>query len=603
MRKAITKMLSLIILSLILFNILLGSSVTTFADTREQNQNSELVNLIQADINKSINKKAIKGAIVSIVKDDKTLLCSGYGYADEKNGILADGDNTAFKIGSVSKTFVALSAMKLVEQGKLDMNTPITKYLEKDFPSFKYPITMKNLLTHTAGFETLNSGLFIKSTEKAKQLSYVVKKYRPEQVFKPSEVPAYSNYGLALAGYVVERISGEPFYQYVDDNIFKPLNMNASTFRQNYCKAHYISKGYGTDGKERIEGQVNLYPAGSINTTAKDMAEYMKFMLSTTDNSIIKNITKQELFEKQFAMDKSFSGMGYAWGREEINGHTLYCHEGGTDNFSTVIFLCPDERLGVFVSYNTAYETNSVLEDTLTMLYGKEQNYTKSEINTNKSTIDISGYYQPTSSSFKNSEKFYNITSCIHIKKVDKTKYVLNGKEIISLKSDLYFHPDLGRFKLVNKNGRYYIATSETASFIKLPWYEGTDWQILILLFFIVVTLIGAVITIVLLTKGIIKKEKNKIILCLPGIMLSLATGILITKGIIFFNKFEFSSVENFVTFMKSISLIITFIGVFEIASSTMWIKNKSKFVAVFNIVWSVSFVLLVTWFVQVNLI
>ncbi|GCD08451.1 hypothetical protein Ctaglu_00740 [Clostridium tagluense] len=97
----------------------------------------------------------------------------------------------------------------------------------------------------------MNTGLFIATDEKSKPLKEVLRKYKPNQVFKPGEVATYSNYGISLAGYIIERIYGKPYYESVQENIFKPLRMRNSTFKQGSTLAPIVSKGYGIDGKER----------------------------------------------------------------------------------------------------------------------------------------------------------------------------------------------------------------------------------------------------------------------------------------------------------------------------------------------------------------
>jgi CubicO group peptidase (beta-lactamase class C family) len=135
-----------------------------------------------------VDQKQVKGAIVSIISNGTNELCKGYGFADEEKGIAAHEDNTAFRIGSISKTFVAVAAQQLSRNGKLDMNASVDLYLEEDFPKFKYDMTMNDLLTHTAGFEDMFSGIAAHDISKAEPLELSIRKYIPAQVFVPGEV-------------------------------------------------------------------------------------------------------------------------------------------------------------------------------------------------------------------------------------------------------------------------------------------------------------------------------------------------------------------------------------------------------------------------------
>ena len=142
-------------------------------------------------------------------------------------------DSTLFRPGSISKLFTWTSVMQLVEQGKLDLSRDVNDYLDfKIPPAFGKPITLRNIMTHTSGFEEAGKDLFVKDAQHMDSLEYYVKNHIPERIFPPGTVPAYSNYATALAGYIVQRVSGKPFEQYVAENIFTPLEMKRSTFVQ-----------------------------------------------------------------------------------------------------------------------------------------------------------------------------------------------------------------------------------------------------------------------------------------------------------------------------------------------------------------------------------
>lgn len=317
------------------------TNCVAYAEINNNNlsSNNDIIDYIDTEINKLIDHKEAKGITVSIVQNNEVVLSKGYGYADEKNGINVEPESTIFKIGSVSKIFVSLAAMQLVEQGKLDMNTPITQYLEADFPKFKYPVTMENLLTHTAGFEDLYSPLEVELEKDIIPLKDFVSNYMPSQVFKPGEVSAYSNYGISLAGYVIERISGMSFYDYAEENIFKPLEMNQTTYMP--TPKGTVSKAFSPKGEEKSDVLEHSYPAGSVTSTAEDMAKYMTFLLDENDQSILGSTGKIDMFNQHFAMDKELLGYGYVWRRHEINGHIFYEHGGGTANFTSELVLFP----------------------------------------------------------------------------------------------------------------------------------------------------------------------------------------------------------------------------------------------------------------------
>ena len=188
----------------------------------------------------------IAGATISVVKDGKILFAKGYGYSDVANKTPVDPDKTLFRPGSVSKLFTWTAVMQFVEQGKLDLNKDVNEYLDFKIPeAFGKPITLKDILTHTPGFEEQLKDLFT-FNQQSPNLGEYVKTHIPRRIFPPGKVPAYSNYGTAIAGYIVERVSGQPFNEYIEEHIFKPLEMNNSTFRQPLPEnlAPQMSKGY-----------------------------------------------------------------------------------------------------------------------------------------------------------------------------------------------------------------------------------------------------------------------------------------------------------------------------------------------------------------------
>src|SRR5215217_6189386 len=178
-----------------------------------------------------IKQSDIAGATVSIVKDGKLLLAKGYGYADVEKQKPVSAQETLFRPGSISKLFTWTAIMQLYEQGKLDLDRDVNEYLDYKIPdAFGKPITLKNIMTHTPGFEEQIKDLFT-NTPGSPNLGEYLKTHIPARIYPPGTVPAYSNYATALAGYIVERISGERFDDYVERHIFTPLGMEHATFR------------------------------------------------------------------------------------------------------------------------------------------------------------------------------------------------------------------------------------------------------------------------------------------------------------------------------------------------------------------------------------
>src|SRR5579884_410187 len=224
----------------------------------------------------------IPGATIPVVQNGHFLLASGYGEADVQQGKPVSPATTLFRIGSVSKLFTWTAVMQLAEEGKVDLHADVNTYLKtfKIPATFSQPITLANLLTHTAGFEDRTTGIFVPSAQALQPLGSWLATHMPARVYPPGVVTAYSNYGAALAGYIVEQVSGMPFDQYIEQHLFKPLHMNQSTFRQQLPPnlVSNMSQGYTfVNGVYRADPfeDVQVWPAGAMSTTADDMANFM----------------------------------------------------------------------------------------------------------------------------------------------------------------------------------------------------------------------------------------------------------------------------------------------------------------------------------------
>ncbi|MGE5109363.1 MAG: serine hydrolase domain-containing protein, partial [Acidobacteriaceae bacterium] len=226
-----------------------------------------------------LQREDIAGAVVLVVKDGKVLFAKGYGYSDVAKKTPVTPDGTLFRPGSVSKLFTWTSVMQLVEQGKLDLDRDVNDYLDFKIPPRNgKPITLRNIMTHTSGMEEAVQQLFIPDTKDLVPLDVYLKEHLPKRIFAPATLPAYSNYATTLAGYIVQRVSGQPFDDYVEQHIFNPLKMEHTTFRQplTAAMAPMMSKGYSVASQPPKPFEVvQAFPAGSVSATATDMSHFM----------------------------------------------------------------------------------------------------------------------------------------------------------------------------------------------------------------------------------------------------------------------------------------------------------------------------------------
>lgn len=308
-----------------------------------------------------LERENIAGATVSVVKDGELLFAKGYGYADVNERKPVDAEKTLFRPGSISKLFTWTAVMQLHEQGKLDLDKDINEYLDFKIPdAFGKPITMKNILSHTPGFEEAVKDLF-KTEAGELNLGDYLKTHIPARIFPPGTVPAYSNYGTALAGYIVERISGKPFNDYVAENIFRPLGMDRSTFVQPLPEeiAGDMSNGYRlASDVETVSFEVVVpFPAGSLSSTSTDMSKFMLAHLNDGrlgDAQILKPETARLMHSRLFALDEKANAMAYGFYEESRNGLRIIGHGGDTIAFHSDLHLIPEKNVGFFISYNSA---------------------------------------------------------------------------------------------------------------------------------------------------------------------------------------------------------------------------------------------------------
>lgn len=300
------------------------------------------------------------GAVVIVVKDGTVLLQKGYGYADVSKKLAMDPEHTMVRIGSTSKLFTWTAVMQLVEKGQLDLDRNINDYLDFTIPTdFGRPVTMRDLMNHRGGFEEgLKDVLWTNPHGVPSTEAYLKEQQRP-MLFAPGEVPAYSNYGASLAGYIVERVSKEPYERYIERHILAPLGMTHSTFDQPLPErfAAAVSKGYRTASAP--PGPYELIvtrPAGSATTTAADMSRFMLAHLQdgrVGDATILQADTVKLMHSPSEKALPGFATMAHGFFLETHNGRTVLGHGGDTIYFHNEFDLLPEEGVGIQFTFNS----------------------------------------------------------------------------------------------------------------------------------------------------------------------------------------------------------------------------------------------------------
>ena len=301
----------------------------------------------------------IAGAVVAIVKDGQILTERGFGYSNVEKRAPVDPKLTLFRPGSVSKLFTWTAVMQQVEQGKIDLDADVNQYLDFKIPARDgKPVTMRELMQHVAGFEEQAKGI-MSDDPKSPGFEALLKQWVPERVFAPGTTPAYSNYGASLAGYIVQRVSGESFDDYLDKHIFAPLDMKYSTFRQPlpanleplmskcYSQASEPPKGFEIVGPA---------PAGALASPAEDMAHFMIAHLQNGEyhgNRILKAETAEMMHNSPLTILPPLNRMELGFFETNINGREVIAHLGDTQCFHTSLHLFLKEGVGFYVSFNS----------------------------------------------------------------------------------------------------------------------------------------------------------------------------------------------------------------------------------------------------------
>jgi CubicO group peptidase (beta-lactamase class C family) len=339
-----------------------GATAQDAVPSRNTLTADDLEGFLNQVVPEQLSRRKIAGAVVVAVADGAVLFSRGYGFADVENKIPMTADSTLVRPGSVSKLITAIAVMQLVERGKLDLDRDVNDYLDFHIPTPKggLPVTLRLLLTHRAGFENHLKGLFLAGT-KPEPLATWIRESLPPRIFPSGNVPAYSNYGYALAGYVVERASGQRFQDYARSQILGPLEMDKSTFAQPLPRemASLLARGYlqSTAPPLPYFEVMPPSPAGGMSTTAADMGRLMLALLDggrMNDTGVMRPGTLQQMMQPRVAADSVADQPLLGFEEEYAAGNIDVGKHGLTVGFVTELALLPAHHFGLFVSYNSA---------------------------------------------------------------------------------------------------------------------------------------------------------------------------------------------------------------------------------------------------------
>jgi CubicO group peptidase (beta-lactamase class C family) len=313
----------------------------------------------------------IPAAAVVVVKDGEQLVAKGYTSRGLEEQQLVGPGETIFLTGSTGKVFVWTAVMQLVEQGKLDLDADVNEYLDFQIPAtYPEPITLRHLMSHSAGFDE-QFYIYARDPAALEPFGQVLARAIPARVRPPGEMSAYSNYGAALAGYLVERASGQSFESYVEEHLFTPLGMDSTTFRQPPPPAlaarRIPSYAYEENAFHALPPKYIRIPAtGASATTVADMANFMIAHLeggAVEQGRILQEDTVARMHSRLFSHDPRVNGFAHGVAETTYNEQRLLRHEGEVPGRGcSALMLIPAERLGFYVTYNGMCGTNTGTE-------------------------------------------------------------------------------------------------------------------------------------------------------------------------------------------------------------------------------------------------
>jgi CubicO group peptidase (beta-lactamase class C family)/D-alanyl-D-alanine dipeptidase len=316
-----------------------------------------VIRTLEEFIAREMADKELPAVSIALVEDQQVVWAKGFGLADPKTGVPA-GAETVYRVGSVSKLFTDIAIMQLVEQGKIDLDEPVTRYLPDFRPRnpFGKPVTLRQLMSHRSGLvREPPVGSYFDPTGPSLGES-VASLNRTELVYAPETHVKYSNAGIAAVGAVLERAQGQPFAQHLKRAVLDPLGMRHSSFEPTPEITKNLAKAFmwTLDGRvfEAPTFQLGIGPAGSMYTTVADLARFLSALFAGGrghNGQILEPATLEQMWAPQFAKAGQKSGFGIGFHVAELDGHRRVGHGGAIYGFATTLEALPDDKLGVVV--------------------------------------------------------------------------------------------------------------------------------------------------------------------------------------------------------------------------------------------------------------
>ncbi|MDY2587812.1 serine hydrolase domain-containing protein [Winogradskyella aquimaris] len=493
---------------------LLGLIQTNFSQELNTSS-SDLKSWIDKQFLTARDSLNIPGSTFALVHKDSIVYIQGYGLADIENKMSVSDSTTLFRIASISKTFVGVSIMQLYEDGKLTLDEDVNTYLKSMQLDYHYepPITIRHLLTHTAGIDESNLENRVRTKEELISLGAYLDKKLPPQIRPPGEAISYNNFGYALLGLIVEDISGLTFDEYVRINILEPLEMNFTSFKEYIFDDELYAKSYTLKNNELVaypKGYVLQYPAGSIMSNAKEMSNYMSMFLNHgayKNQKLLDSLTLVKQLSQAFKhYEKAQNGWLLGFYEGHWKGLRIVQHAGDIDGFASLLMLIPEKDIAVFLSVNSSSIkdltnrnfVNQFTDKLLAKLFptiAKNENSkeTPKKGRVSKPLKAFEGVYRPTRYAQSTLDKvalFIGIRPDIKIS-VKNDRLLINGdeEELIPISNLSFYAINQEKYTSFKQNDygniAYYFLDNQ--AYHKVSWHSTLRFQITMIVSILVV--------------------------------------------------------------------------------------------------------------------
>ena len=298
----------------------------------------------------------VPGLSVAVRRGGEVILARGYGLADVEMSVPA-GAETIYRIGSLSKQFTAAAIMQLVEQGKIGLQDEITKYLP-DFPTQGHTVTVHHLLTHTSGiknYTALGPKVWAEAFPLDLTDAQMVDLFKKEPFdFAPGEKWSYSNSGYYLLGMIIQKVSGMPYGEYMQQALFGPLGLRSTRYCDNRTILPNRAQGYEVEnGRVVNDAQISMNTPGAAGALCSSVLDLLAWQQAFNAGRVVSPASRQLMTTAAKLNDGSATHYGFGLGVGDLDGHRMISHSGGINGFITHIGYLPDDDLTVTVLGNT----------------------------------------------------------------------------------------------------------------------------------------------------------------------------------------------------------------------------------------------------------